>query len=196
MGFCYFKWQYLNLTKPSLVAWKIYYNNIPLLSIIHSLKQLINWNNTHDTLCKQRDTQVKLTGPRGQVKDGNWNAIWTKKSKTNHLQVIECKPNSLNLQRTREEDRTHLYPQHNVPTTHWHKSFSASMSCNSTSATPHCITAQVLSIYLGWILHRHQGYLTSKPCQDTVSYCTTMWKKKTEREETTRRGRKRIQWED
>lgn len=39
------------------------------------------------------------------------------------------------------------------------------MSCVSTLATPHCITAQPLSISLCWILHRHQGYLTSKATQ-------------------------------
>lgn len=44
------------------------------------------------------------------------------------------------------------------------------MSCISAPSTPHCITAQLLSIYLGSILHRHQGYLTSKPRQDSVSF--------------------------
>lgn len=99
--------------------------------------------------------------------------------KSNHWQVFSVPPNLKETsRRAREEDRTFLYPQHNVPPTHGHKSFRASMSCISTPASPHCITARLLSIYLGWILHRHQGYLTSKPCQDTVSFTAAVWEKR------------------
>lgn len=72
----------------------------------------------------------------------------------------------------------HLYPKHNVTPTRRHKSFSTSMSCIFTSATPYCITARLLSSDLGWILCRRRGCVTSTPCQDAVSSDATQCRKR------------------
>lgn len=70
----------------------------------------------------------------------------------------------------KEEDRPHLYSQHNVAPTHRHKSFSIGMSRVSTRASPHCITAPALSIeHLSWLNTPQTSEILdlSKPCQDT-----------------------------
>lgn len=71
--------------------------------------------------------------------------------------------------------RTHFFSRNIKPPTQRYESFSASMPRSSSPATPHCITAQALSICLGSILSGHQGCLTSEPCPGS---CTARLKRR------------------